>query len=197
MSNDVTDLFNERLSGIELCQDFPSYGRPFHFLINSICAFMLVFGFFGAYVVKIPCRKNHGRVPLLIFEELRRITRYPGRVPDPLEILFEIELHFDSDPVFEEVLLLFDKLRRKLSKTVFRVLAVCCATEIHLRIEHLMAAFLAPPFGFILKEFEGIPTFRTLGLEYGVEFPESWVLAGAFHRSIFLLSAARLTAAER
>ncbi len=168
-------------AGIEFREDLACHVGPFLLLVTRFGALMFFLGFLDADVVQVGGRKSHRGIALFLLDEPFRVAGNSCGMADPLEILLEIELHLHCHSVFEEVLLLLYQLWRKLSKTMLRKLAMGCAAEVHLRVEHLMPAFLAPAPRLIFEEFNSLAAFGALGVKDGVEFPEAWVLSRAFH----------------
>jgi hypothetical protein len=105
---------------------------------------------------------------------------------NPFEILFEVALHLNGDPVFQEIVFLCEKLRRQFPETLFGKFAVSGTAKVHLRIDHLMATISTFPIGLVFEKLYITPAIWTLGLKDIARFPVAGVLAWTFHGSFRL-----------
>jgi hypothetical protein len=181
MTDDVANLFDKRLCGAELREDFPCDGRAFLMLELGRGALVLPFSFLDADVVEICSGEYHRRVGLFLRREPFRISGHFGCVADALEIRLEIELHLNSDTVFEKIFFLLDQFRRQFPKALFSEFAVRRAAEVHLGVEHFVAAVFAGSPRFVLEEFDYVTAVGALCVKYRIKFPISWILSGTFH----------------
>ena len=82
-----------------------------------------------------------------------RRAGHPGGVADAFEILAEVALDGDGHPVLEQVFPAGQQFRRQIPEALFGILAVRGAAEIHLGVEHPLAALLAAAAGFVFEKF--------------------------------------------
>jgi hypothetical protein len=110
-------------------------------------------------------------------------------VPDPFEITFKVTLHFDCDSVFQQIPPLGEEFRRKGAQTLFGILAVRRASEVHLGVGETVAAGPAFSGRIILEKFNHSAAFGTLCLEYGAFTPVLGILSRTSHgRHLLVLS---------
>jgi hypothetical protein len=102
-------------------------------------------------------------------------------MPDPLEVLSKIALHFNGHPVLQEVISLGQELWRKVAQTLLGIRAVGSASKIHFGIHKSMTAFFAQACCVVLEKFHFIAALGALDFKDRPRLPVTAILSGTFH----------------
>ena len=181
VADDITDRVDQFRFCRQFFQNFLGNGWTFHFLIFGGGAAVLPFGLMDADVMQVGRGQDHGHISPFTDADPLRISRHPCGVPDPFEVLLEIPLHFNGDPILQQIFFLGQQLFGQGPQALLGELAVCGAAEIHLGIDKPVPAFAAFAGGVVLEKFDVMTAFRALDLKYRSRFPILGVLSRAFH----------------
>jgi hypothetical protein len=100
---------------------------------------------------------------------------------DALKIRPEIPLHFHSNPILHQILLLGYSFGRQSSDAFLGKLAVGRTTKIHFGIGEPVAAFFAFAGRVVLEKFYYMAALGAFFVKNGPRFPVSTVLSGTLH----------------
>ena len=127
--------------------------------------------------------QNDRRVALFLVNKLLGISGDTAGMTTLLKVTMEVSLHLDSDPVFEEIISLGEKLRRKFTQALFGKPAVDGTGKIHFRVDHLFPAMPASSTRLVFKELHITAAFGTWHREDGSWLPITGILSRTFHHS--------------